>query len=201
MQHPSLNSSGQVAFRADLIGSGVNSSNNKGIWATDWTGTLQPIARAGQQLEVAPGNFRTISDLNFTSASGNSDGLSSGFNNVGQLVFWASFTDGSQGVFVSNEVAHIPGDFNDDGTVDAADYVVWRTTNDTQTGYNKWRANFGRSLSFVGASGSTRLSSPKSASNSAASISATIPEPISIALVAASFTVLAYRRRTLRRSP
>ena len=48
------------------------------------------------------------------------------FNNLGQLVFWASFTDGSQGVFVSNAVAHLPGDFNNDGTVDAADYVVWR---------------------------------------------------------------------------
>jgi hypothetical protein len=186
MQHPSLNSSGQVAFRADLIGSGVNSSNDKGIWATDWTGTLQLIARAGQQLEVAPGNFRTISDLNFTSASGNSDGLSSGFNNVGQLVFWARFTDNSEGVFLSNAVAHVPGDFNNDGTVDAADYVVWRTTNGTQAGYDTWRANFGRSLSIVGATGS--------ASASSASVPAIIPEPVSITLVAAGLIILARRR-------
>ena len=30
----------------------------------------------------------------------------------------------------------IPGDFNDDGTVDAADYVVWRKNDGTQAGYN-----------------------------------------------------------------
>ena len=39
----------------------------------------------------------------------------------------------------------IPGDFNHDGTVDAADYVVWRKTDgDDQPGYNTWRANFGQ---------------------------------------------------------
>jgi hypothetical protein len=37
----------------------------------------------------------------------------------------------------------LPGDFNHDGAVDAADYVVWRKTDGTQTGYNTWRANFG----------------------------------------------------------
>jgi hypothetical protein len=36
-----------------------------------------------------------------------------------------------------------PGDFNDDDTVDAADYVVWRKTDGTQIGYDTWRANFG----------------------------------------------------------
>jgi hypothetical protein len=40
----------------------------------------------------------------------------------------------------------LPGDFNDDGTVDAADYVVWRNTGiNGQQGYNDWRANFGQS--------------------------------------------------------
>jgi hypothetical protein len=43
--------------------------------------------------------------------------------------------------------ADLPGDFNHDGTVDAADYVVWRKglgTTYTQDDYNIWRANFGR---------------------------------------------------------
>jgi hypothetical protein len=35
------------------------------------------------------------------------------------------------------------GDYNQDGTVDAADYVVWRKTDGTQAGYDTWRANFG----------------------------------------------------------
>jgi hypothetical protein len=40
-----------------------------------------------------------------------------------------------------------PGDFNNDGTVDAADYVVWRNglgTTHTQADYDVWRANFGQ---------------------------------------------------------
>jgi hypothetical protein len=39
----------------------------------------------------------------------------------------------------------MPGDYNGDGTVDAADYVVWRKIDGTQGGYNAWRTNFGRS--------------------------------------------------------
>ena len=157
---PTLNGAGQTAFRASLTGFGVTSSNNLGIWATDSNGALQLIARTGSPLEVAPGEFRTIGELAFVGITGNSDGRASGFNNLGQLVFWARFTDGSQGVFVSSAVAHLPGDFNDDGTVDAADYVVWRKNDGTQIDYDKWRANFGRTL-FIGngsgATGSARL--------------------------------------------
>ena len=48
----------------------------------------------------------------------------------------------------------IPGDYNKDGVVDAADYTVWRDGlggEFTQDDYNAWRANFGNTL---GASGS-----------------------------------------------
>lgn len=37
-----------------------------------------------------------------------------------------------------------PGDFNADGRVDAADYVVWRQNNGTSETYAQWRANFGK---------------------------------------------------------
>jgi len=39
----------------------------------------------------------------------------------------------------------LPGNYNDDGTVDAADYVVWRRTDGSIGGYNTWRTNFGDS--------------------------------------------------------
>ena len=39
----------------------------------------------------------------------------------------------------------LPGDFNYDGTVDAADYVMWRKTDGSQAGYNSWREHFGQS--------------------------------------------------------
>jgi hypothetical protein len=35
------------------------------------------------------------------------------------------------------------GDFNDDGVVNAADYVTWRKFDGTQAGYDNWRINFG----------------------------------------------------------
>jgi hypothetical protein len=48
---------------------------------------------------------------------------------------------------IGTAAAALSGDFNSDGKVDAADYVVWRngdSPDDTQAGYNLWRANFGR---------------------------------------------------------
>jgi hypothetical protein len=36
-----------------------------------------------------------------------------------------------------------PGDYNQNGTTDAGDYVLWRKTGGTTPGYNLWRANFG----------------------------------------------------------
>jgi probable HAF family extracellular repeat protein len=79
----------------------------------------------------------------------------------------------------------LPGDYNNDGTVDTADYVVWRKTDGTQTGYDQWRVHFGENMGATG-----------SASAAAEPISATIPEPVSIALAAAGFAVrIACRRR------
>jgi hypothetical protein len=39
----------------------------------------------------------------------------------------------------------LEGDYNSDGTVDAADYVVWRKSDGTQEEYDEWRENFGES--------------------------------------------------------
>jgi hypothetical protein len=104
-----LNAAGQTAFNAQLIGSdGVSAGS--GIWATDRSGVLQLVARRGDLLEVAPGDFRTISLLTFlgdrdSHSTGNSDGRPSAFNNLGQVAFSAIFTDGTSGIFVSNRVA------------------------------------------------------------------------------------------------
>jgi hypothetical protein len=104
-----FNAAGQTAFNAQLIGSdGVSAGS--GIWATDRSGVLQLVARRGDLLEVAPGDFRTTTGVTFlvdrfTNPTGNSDGRPSAFNNLGQLAFYAGFTDGTFGVFVSNRVA------------------------------------------------------------------------------------------------
>jgi hypothetical protein len=105
-----LNAAGQTAFVARLTGSGISANDLGGIWATDRSGALQLIARTGDLLEVAPGDFRTVNLLAFladpnTISTGNSDGRPSAFNNLGQIAFAATFTDGSSGIFVSNRVA------------------------------------------------------------------------------------------------
>jgi hypothetical protein len=56
----------------------------------------------------------------------------------------------------------LEGDYNGDGTVDAADYVVWRKNDSAnQAGYDTWRMNFGRSL---GNGANTPASVPEPAS-------------------------------------
>jgi hypothetical protein len=86
----------------------------------------------------------------------------------------------------------IPGDFNQDGTVDAADYVVWRDIDNTQDAYDIWRANFGTSL-FAG-SGSAAF--PLGAS--AEPLSATVPEQFSVTFFGVGYGLfcLGYRRGT-----
>ena len=63
----------------------------------------------------------------------------------------------------------IAGDYNGNGVVDAADYVVWRKNDGTPAAYNTWRANFGRT-----AVGGTTLGSPSNAG---------VPEPASTLLL------------------
>jgi probable HAF family extracellular repeat protein len=72
----------------------------------------------------------------------------------------------------------IPGDFNRDDTVDAADYVVWRKSNGSPDDYNVWQAHFGR----VGGSGIA-----------AESFDGGVPEPASAALLAIGLPFLVCR--------
>jgi hypothetical protein len=58
----------------------------------------------------------------------------------------------------------LPGDFNEDGAVDAADYVVWRKNPGgmfTADDYDLWRANFGRlALGTVGSLIANEVTAP-----------------------------------------
>ena len=57
----------------------------------------------------------------------------------------ASIRYTTQSIMVTLASAGLTGDYNGDGKVDAADYVVWRKTDDATAGYSDWRTNFGRS--------------------------------------------------------
>jgi hypothetical protein len=75
----------------------------------------------------------------------------------------------------------LSGDFNNDGRVDAADYVVWRQglgSSFTQSDYDVWRANFGQ----------------PSGSGSGALANAAIPEPASVLLLPMGVLAICFRR-------
>lgn len=110
---PSMNASGRVAFLAALEGSAfVTTSNYQGIWAESPNGELSLVVRQGNMLEVAPGDFRTIQSLQFnpggrvsSKPSGGQDGRGITFNDDFTLAFWASFTDGTSGIFTATLTA------------------------------------------------------------------------------------------------
>jgi hypothetical protein len=71
------------------------------------------------------------------------------------------------------------GDHNQDGTVDAADYVFWRKADGTQTEYDTWRAHFGQTAG----------------SGSGASANAAVPEPATLAMLILTAAGMSTRQR------
>jgi hypothetical protein len=121
---PGINRFGQIAFLNML--QNVPAATNNSLWATDLDGNPMLIARQGQTVEVAPGQTRIFSSLSMLTNHGDDDGRPRAINDLGQVAFAATFTGGGSGIFLSNAVAHLPGDYNGDGIVGAADYSVWR---------------------------------------------------------------------------
>jgi hypothetical protein len=79
-----------------------------------------------------------------------------------------------------------PGDYNSDGTVDAADNVVWKNNDGTQSGYDTWRTNFGRTTG-------NRQAAPGSAGGS--NLAAPVPASLTFAWIAIASLAFASRAR------
>jgi hypothetical protein len=80
--------------------------------------------------------------------------------------------------------APIAGDFNEDGNVDAADYIVWRSGFGkiyTQTDYEAWRAHFGQIVGNGAAFSSTET------------LSAAVPEPPTLSLLVIAVVLMKVR--------
>jgi hypothetical protein len=94
---------------------------------------------------------------------------------------------------IETPMAGLTGDFNGNGTVDAADYVLWRNGDALQNeggitpgsatpeDYQTWRSNFGKSA------------------GGAAGLPAAAPEPGAAALVAIAMGLIAWSRSAPRR--
>jgi hypothetical protein len=118
-----------------------------------------------QDLTVAPdGNGFLAGILGFSNGSGSISRYAWDGTLINTFASPSSngFTEATAFVVVPTPLA---GDFNNDGVVDAADYVAWRNASPTDTlpndltpgvvdasDYNDWRANFGKSNLPSGAS-------------------------------------------------
>jgi hypothetical protein len=113
--------------------------------------------------------FLRLVDLSTTAADGGTVGTT-GTNRVDNFsIYYFAILD------------ELPGDFNDDNVVDAADYVVWRKTMPTDMdAYTDWVNNFGESVAGSGGGGSSN-----------------VPEPGALALLAAGICLVGMRRGTL----
>jgi T5SS/PEP-CTERM-associated repeat protein len=93
----------------------------------------------------------------------------------------------STGVLSVASAPGLPGDFNNDGTVNAADYVVWRKNPGgiyTQADFNIWRANFSNTA------GSGATGGAPSGSSAPA-----VPEPASLGLLFVALLTSSVRRQ------
>jgi autotransporter-associated beta strand protein len=91
---------------------------------------------------AATDTIRSLFVDNTQQAAGTWGGTGSGAANISPLITGTGLLNVTTGAVVG-----LPGDYNSDGKVDAADYVLWRKSPGTfggdPAGYNTWRANYG----------------------------------------------------------
>jgi hypothetical protein len=89
------------------------------------------------------------------------------------------------GAFNFNIILALTGDYNSDGKVDGADYIVWRKTGiNGPQGYTDWRTNFGTTSGSGTAGGGLTTGA--------------VPEPSSLALCGLLFiTIIAGHRNNI----
>ncbi|MFQ5741559.1 MAG: choice-of-anchor tandem repeat NxxGxxAF-containing protein [Acidobacteriota bacterium] len=99
-----FNNVGQVVFRGRVAGRGPG--HRIGLFAEDpFAGNLNLIVLTDDDLEVRPGDFRRVVRLDPLNYGGTGEfGQNNYLSDLGEVVFRATFTDGSQGVFVATFV-------------------------------------------------------------------------------------------------
>jgi hypothetical protein len=109
-----------------FLGRGAGPSD-MGIYTT-LGGTLHKVVAVGDVI-----NGKTVNQL-FVSREALSDN---------RLAFAALHSGFGQSLYIATYEPNAEADFNQDGNVDAADYVQWRKTDQSLYGYGVWRTSFG----------------------------------------------------------
>jgi hypothetical protein len=197
---------------------GVSADGLGNVYISGYTnGSLGGTNAGGDDAFVskydAAGNLQWTQQLGTSSFDSNHGVSADGLGNV----YFSGDTNGSLGgtnagnndAFVAKFSEAIPGDYNANGIVDAADYVVWRDTlgqagaglaadgngnGSIDAGdYDFWRAHFGTmspGISAASGAGAT----------GAASVNSVVPEPCTFALATLALAALVLRRKLVRGS-
>ncbi len=94
---PRINAGGTIAFTATLVGAGITSANNEGIWRGLWDGTLTQVAVRGQNAGLTAVPAAVFSDVLAETVR---------LSDTGDLAFFATLTGA--------------------GVIAAADRGIWR---------------------------------------------------------------------------
>jgi hypothetical protein len=96
-------------------------------------------------------------------------------------------TPAAAGWLLTDTITWNSGDFNYDGSVDAADYVPWRKAVGSAADYNAWRENFGATTAGAAAAAQSASQVP-------------VPEPSSLPLAAIAVASVCGWRRSEHRN-
>jgi T5SS/PEP-CTERM-associated repeat protein len=180
---------GNALFLADVMFQSA-SLLELSIGLDDVTDNSAQISSAGEV--TLDGELSVLLDSSYTPMLGDTfelitaaSGISGTFDTTsfpnigGGLEFRLNYSpsDVTLAVVVDSGTAPLAGDYNRDGAVDAADYVVWRNAlggstslpNDDTPGvgpddYSRWRSNFGRTAAAVATSSAASSATPEPAS-------------------------------------
>ncbi|HEY2760904.1 MAG TPA: hypothetical protein VGI75_09175, partial [Pirellulales bacterium] len=128
----------------------VQTEDDRGEFAPNFTGSVRLTYSDAGGIHDMGGGYRAA-------VNGVITFLGVALPAAGTYQLQAASADGSaSGNFIMTVAPgqELSGDYDHNGIVDAADYVVWRMGNGTQSQYDAWRANYGNSTS-AGAGSST----------------------------------------------
>lgn len=105
IQNPAINESGQILFSATVGDINIKSDFHPTLWIAQPGGAVEKVMSDGDQITLTPGDIRTVRTFTLISNIDRNSGRFRGFNDAGQIALQIGFTNGTEGIFVTNAFA------------------------------------------------------------------------------------------------